>query len=313
MRTCVIGGHGFVGRHVVRALLSSGRDVLVLGRRRDRPDELPQAAAYASCDLIDRISLRHHLEGVGEIVSLAHATPPVLGSNDLLGDHVANLQPVLVLLEEAERLVSLRKLIVTSSGGTVYGVAGQSPITEDTSTAPVSPYGIIKLAIERYSLMFHLLKSLPVVVVRPSNVYGIGQRAFTGQGFIATAIGHVLQDDPIAVFGDGMTIRDYIHVDDVASGMLAALQMGKVGEIYNIGTSIGRSNLEIVGFLRQLAVADGIQLKVEQLPARGFDVPSNVLSYEKLFAQTGWSPKEHFEERVAEMWSAMKASFASNG
>lgn len=313
MRTCVIGGHGFVGRHVVRALLSSGRDVLILGRRRDRPDELPQAAAYASCDLVDRVSLRHHLEGVGEIVSLAHATPPVLGSNDLFGDHVANLQPVLVLLEEAERLVTLRKLIVTSSGGTVYGVAEDEPITEAAPTAPVSPYGITKLAIERYALMFHLLRSLPVAIVRPSNVYGVGQRAFTGQGFIATAIGHALRDEPIAIFGDGLTTRDYIHVNDVAAGIGAVLEMGSPGEAYNLGTSIGRSNLDILDFLRQLALADDLTLKVHQLPARGFDVPSNVLSYEKLFAQTGWSPKEQFEGRVAEMWSAMKASCASNG
>lgn len=313
MRTCVIGGHGFVGRYLVSALISAGRDVLVLGRRTERPAELAQPAAYVSCDLADRLSLRRHLHGVAEVISLAHATAPRLGVTDLLADHVANLQPALVLLEEAERIPALRKLIVTSSGGTVYGVADQLPITETAPTAPVSPYGITKLAIERYSLMFHLLGSLPVVVVRPANVYGVGQRAFTGQGFIATAIGHILRDEPISVFGDGQTIRDYIHVADVAAGMLAALQMGGNGEAYNLGTSVGRSNLEIIESLKKLAATDGRHVNFDLLQARGFDVPSNVLSYAKLHAHTGWKPQENFEERLAEMWASMKTAFASNG
>jgi UDP-glucose 4-epimerase len=223
------------------------------------------------------------------------------------------LQPALTLLEEAESLPGLRKLIVTSSGGTVYGVAAQMPISETAPTVPVSPYGIVKLSIERYSLMFHLLRSLPVVIVRPANAYGVGQQPFMGQGFIATAIGHILREEPISLFGNGQTIRDYIHVADVATGILSALQMGGNGESYNIGTSIGRSNLEIIESLKQLAAKEGRPVRVDLLPARGFDVPSNVLSYAKLHADTGWKPLESFEQRLAEMWVSMKTAFASDG
>lgn len=312
MRTCVIGGHGFIGRNLVECLISTGRDVLVLGRRLDRPAKLSRPAAYSPCDISDRSSLRSHLRGVNEVISLAHATTPKLGASDLFADHVSNLQPALILLEEAERLPDLRKLIVTSSGGTVYGMAVQTPISETAPTAPVSPYGIVKLSIERYSMMFHLLRSLPVVIVRPANVYGVGQRPFMGQGFIATAIGHILRDEPISVFGDGQTIRDYIHVADVATGILAALQMGGDGQTYNVGTSVGRSNLEIIESLKRLAGNDGRHVNVNLLSARGFDVPSNVLSYAKLHADSGWRPHENFEERLSEMWASMKTAFASN-
>ena len=312
MTTCVIGGHGFIGRNVVDCLISTGRDVLVLGRRLHRPVELSLSAAYVPCDISDRASLRRHLRGVNEIISLAHATTPKLGASDLFADNVSNLQPALVLLEEAESLPDLRKLVVTSSGGTVYGVAAQMPISETAPTAPVSPYGIVKLSIERYSLMSHLLRSLPVVIVRPANAYGVGQHPFMGQGFIATAIGHILREEPISIFGNGQTIRDYIHVADVATGILAALQMGANGESYNIGTSVGRSNLEIIESLKGLAANEGRHVSIDLLPARGFDVPSNVLSYAKLHADTGWKPLENFEERLAEMWASMKKSLASN-
>src|SRR5690606_21829759 len=119
--------------------------------------------------------------------------------------------------------------------------------------SPISPYGITKLVMERYALISYLTKQLPVTVVRPANAYGLGQRPFTGQGFIATAMGMILEKRPVTIFGARDSIRDYIHVRDVASGLVAALAHGHNGEIYNIGTAIGRSNTDVLQEISTLA------------------------------------------------------------
>ncbi len=124
--------------------------------------------------------------------------------------------------------VGVRRLLLVSSGGTVYGPPCTLPMAESHPTAPISPYGITKLTIDHYALMFHHTRGLPVVVVRPANAYGVQQRSRTGQGFLAAAIDAILSRREIEIFGDAGTIRDYIHVTDVASGILAALDFGEM-------------------------------------------------------------------------------------
>jgi UDP-glucose 4-epimerase len=130
--------------------------------------------------------------------------------------------------------------VLVSSGGTVYGVARSLPIAEDHPTEPISPYGITKLTIEKYAGMFGAASGLPIVIVRPGNAYGEGQHASTGQGFIATAMDAICRGEAVGVFGPIGTIRDYVHVADVASGIVAAWILGAAGETYNIGTGVGR-------------------------------------------------------------------------
>jgi Nucleoside-diphosphate-sugar epimerases len=307
MRTCVIGGGGFIGRHVADALIATGRDVLVLGRRAERPSGLPRQVGYRCCDAGDRAVLRAVLDGCGEIVYLAHASVPKVAVADPAREMHDNLAPLLNLLEEAQELPSLRKLLITSSGGTVYGIAGELPITESHPTSPISSYGITKLAIERYTLMYHLTKRLPSTVVRPANAYGTGQRPFTGQGFIATAMGMVLKRQPVTIFGTNDTVRDYIHVRDVASGLVAALTHGLDGEIYNIGTSVGRSNTDVLDEIRIIAESSGLVVEVRRVEPRDIDVPVNVLSYEKILGHTGWRPREPFEAGLSEMWDELNS------
>jgi UDP-glucose 4-epimerase len=184
----------------------------------------------------------------------------------------------------------------------VYGHARSLPIKEDHPTDPVSPYGITKLAVEKYALMYWKTSSLPVVCVRPGNGYGEGQRAFAGQGFIATAIASVLEQRELSLFGESGTIRDYIHVADLAHAIVAALDRGKAGECYNIGTGIGRSNREILEALARLCRPMGLEPIVRVLPARPFDVAANVLDSTKLRVDTEWSPMVSFEVGLTRTW-----------
>ena len=176
------------------------------------------------------------------------------------------------------------------------------PIQESHPTAPISPYGITKLTIEHYALMFHHTRDLPVVVVRPANAYGVNQRSRTGQGFLAAAIDAILSRRAIEIYGPSGTIRDYIHVTDVATGILAALNLGLDGEIYNLGTGVGASNLDVISLLRPLTQACGYPIQVNHLPSRRFDVEANVLDCQKLLSISGWSAQISIRQGFAEMW-----------
>lgn len=306
MHCCVIGGAGFIGVHLVRQLLDTGRTVTVLGRRPFPPDGFPAGAAYVPGGYGGHLTLRELLKSADEVIDLAYATVPQTSYADPVFDILANLPPAVGLFEEA-RSAGLRRMIIVSSGGTVYGHATHWPIVETAPTAPVSPYGITKLTIEKYALMFHRLHGLPVTIVRPANAYGVGQRPFTGQGFIATAMGSILKGDEVTVFGERGTIRDYVHVEDVAAGIVAALQSGEPGGIYNIGSGIGRDNLQVLEAIAPLAAAAGRTLCLRHLPARGFDVEANVLDCTRLQEVSDWRPRIDFGEGLESMWASIVA------
>jgi UDP-glucose 4-epimerase len=297
---CIIGGNGFIGSHVADIALSRGRRVTVIDKD-PRPERLSQEARYLCGDYGESSFMLKALQGVDEIIDLAYATVPKTSYDDPVGDIFANLPAAVRLLEVASQL-PITKIVVVSSGGTVYGSTRDIPISECQPTNPISPYGITKLAIEKYAMMYHQLKNLPVVCVRPANAFGERQRPFSGQGFIATAIAHILKQEEIILFGETGTIRDYIHVSDVASGIIAALDGGIAGSVYNIGTGIGRSNGDVLNIILPFALLAGLSPQVRVMPARGFDVPANVLDSTKLKLETDWEPSVTFETGIQRTW-----------
>lgn len=299
---CVIGGAGFIGSRVVEELVAQGRKVIVIGRKPIPPRALPPSVKYFSGNFGDTAFLAAALQGVDEIIDLAYASVPKTSYDDPVQDILLNLPPVVNLFEVASNL-SITKLIVVSSGGVIYGNATSIPITENHPTNPISPYGITKLAVEKYALAFNRTKSLPVVCVRPANAFGEGQMPFVGQGFVSTAIGSILTGKEITIFGDSGTVRDYIHVSDVARGIVAVLELGKTGTIYNIGSGVGRTNQDVLNAIYPLAKSAGLEPKVKILPPRSFDVPANILDSTKLTTETGWSAKVSFEAGIERTWA----------
>jgi UDP-glucose 4-epimerase len=304
MKCLIIGGAGFLGACVTRLLIESGREVCVLGRRPSPTRELPGQAAYIAGDLNDRVMLRKYLTNTSEVIDLAYTTVPKTSFDDPLNDILSNLPSGVTLLQEAAQSSSLKKMVVVSSGGTVYGKTNLLPIDETHPTNPISPYGITKLAMEKYAGMFALGVGLPVAIARPGNAYGEKQFAYTGQGFIATAIQSIIQGKKIDVFGKPGTIRDYLHISDVARGIIAILEYGNAGEAYNIGSGIGRNNLEVLDSIRPLAMQIGLNIELNFLPERTFDVPINILNSQKLRTISGWYPEIPFEEGIEKAWNS---------
>jgi UDP-glucose 4-epimerase len=309
LTTCVIGGAGFIGRAVVEELVKRGdRHILVVGRE-DAAPHLPGGVRYvqhppdASAELIAQT-----LSGVDEIVDLAYATVPGTSFQNPVNDILVNL-PEAVRLFELTAKLPLRKFVWISSGGTVYGPAQTMPIAETHPTHPISPYGITKLAIEKYAHMYYHFNKLPIVCVRPANAFGEGQRVYAGQGFIGTAIASLLDGRTISVFGQEGTIRDYLHVRDMATGIVAALVDGQPGEVYNLGSQTGYSNRQVLDLLLPWAHDQGLEPTVQILPERPFDVKENVLDITKLRTHTGWQPSASFEQALRQTWNWYVANY----
>ncbi len=289
--------------NVSRLLAESGRDVLIVGRGPSFAKELPRRTAYLQADYKDWTEFHRILADANELIDLAHSTVPKTSYENPAYDILSNLPFSVSLLQVASES-RLQKMIYMSSGGTVYGTAYYLPIDEVHPTRPISPYGITKLTIEKYAGMFAHSAGLPVVILRPGNAYGETQQAFTGQGFIATAIQSILLNRKVDVFGAQGTVRDYLHVSDIAQAVMAALNAGLPGEIYNIGSGIGRNNLDVLEIIQPLSEQSGYKVDVNFMPERRFDVPVNILDSHKFIELSGWYPKVDFIEGVRRVWDA---------
>lgn len=294
--TLVIGGAGYIGVHLVPQLIATGRRVTVLGRSALPRYELPDSAEYVVGDFGQLELLRSLLKTHQEVIHLAYATVPNTSFENPLADLLQNLPPTTQLFSEAADQET--KLVLVSSGGTIYGETIELPIRETHPTKPISPYGVTKLTLENYAYLYAATHGLKFVCVRPANAYGIGQKPFAGQGFVATAIASAMQGIPIKIFGQCGTIRDYLYVSDMASGIVSALQYGRLSESYNLGSGVGLSNLNVVEAIEPLMRKIGCVINVEHLPERVFDVKANVLDITKLQAHTGWKPKVKFNDGV---------------
>lgn len=306
-RSClVIGGGGYIGSFLVPLLIASGRFVTVLGRRAEPCTVLPEGACYVQGCFSDPVLIRRLLDEHHEVIHLAYATVPNTSFDNPLADLLENLPPTVQLFSEAATRGN--RLILVSSGGTVYGEAITLPITEEHPTRPISPYGVTKLTLEKYAFLYAKTHGLQVICLRPGNAYGEGQRPFMGQGFIATAIASAITGKPITVFGEQGGIRDYIHVADLASGILKALEYGEAGKTYNLGSGEGLSNMDIISYLRPLLAHQGYSIELSRQKARAFDVRANVLDSSSLRRITGWHSKIAFESGLERtlLWLASR-------
>lgn len=280
-------------------LLATGRRITVVGRKSAPQIELPAGTDYCRGDFGNRDTILPLLDQHAEVIHLAYATVPNTSFDNPLADLLQNLPATVQLFSE----VAARggRMVLVSSGGTVYGEAAKSLIQEDHPTHPISPYGVTKLTLEKYAHLYAVTHGLKVVCLRPANAFGVGQRPDAGQGFVAAAMSSCLRGQPIRVFGQRGTVRDYIYVSDIASGIVSALARGNLSETYNLGSGVGRSNVNVVEALTPLMQEIGCDVCVEHLPERVFDVQSNVLDSTRLKEHTNWEPQVDFIDGLTRM------------
>lgn len=287
MRIVLLGGTGFIGRHFA-SYCRVNADIVVVSRHTPMDiDRLP-GVRYIQGDCASQDFLRQAIQPDDQVVYLAYNSVPKTSFDDPLRDIQENL-PLAISLLSVLRDVPVKRLLYVSSGGTVYGPTdAAAPIAEDHPTHPISPYGITKLAVEKYCRMYARLFGIPVVIARPSNPYGPGQIPYRGQGFIATAVAKILQGDEMPVFGPHGTVRDYLYIDDLSAAMRVLLDSEpEPGAIFNIGSGVGLNNLQVLQAIAEAVGRDMSEVKLKFLPARHFDVAYNVLDSGRL-ETLGW-------------------------
>jgi UDP-glucose 4-epimerase len=295
----VIGGTGFLGRHLLRSLAKEDVRVKAYGRRRVT---YPEKVDYVYGDLLDRSRLRHALEGVDCVFHFAWTTVPQTSNEDPQADVQGNVVAGIGLLD-ACRDAGVRTVVFPSSGGTVYGaVGGDGVVTESHPTNPISSYGITKLAFEKYLALYRHMHGLDYRVLRISNAYGEGQQPDRPQGLIGVVLRRIAAGEPVHVWGDGTVVRDYIYAGDAIDCCLRAASTAlsdSSPRMFNVGTERGHSVSEV---LATIASVTGREPVVEYTPARDLDVPRSVLSSRLAEDVLGWQPRTTLADGVARTW-----------
>ncbi|HYG80941.1 MAG TPA: NAD-dependent epimerase/dehydratase family protein [Pyrinomonadaceae bacterium] len=302
----VLGGLGFMGSHISRALVRRGERVRIFDRLYAShalvADIEPQVEIVEG-DINRPVDVIEAVADAGTVIHLVHTTVPGSSMADPAFDITSNVAASAAWLARLSE-TSVRRILYFSSGGTVYGVPRAPLIDEEHPTDPISSYGITKLAIEKYVAMYGALSGVEHRILRPSNVYGEGQRLHIGQGVIGILADRALRGEPVEIWGTGESLRDYLHVEDLVAATLALADYDGPERVFNVSSGRGRSVLDIVRIVgHQL----GIKPELVFQPARGFDVPVNVLDPSRLHAATAWRAAVPLEEGVARTIDWIKA------
>jgi UDP-glucose 4-epimerase len=305
MHCLVLGGAGFMGSHIVDALVARGHMVRIFDLPNISTHNLKQsmdAVEILGGDFNNVNDISHALEEVDVVVHLVCTTLPGPSNENPAYDVESNVIGTLNLLKQAvEKRV--KKIIFASSGGTVYGIPRCVPIPEIHETNPVCSYGITKLAIEKYLALFHHLHNLDYTVLRLANPYGERQRIDSVQGAVAVFLGETLLRQPITIWGDGSAARDYFYISDLVDAFMTVIESDPPSKIYNIAAGRARSLNDILSVIRDVT---GLQPEVRYTPGRRLDVPVNCLDIQLAKKELGWQPEISWEEGIARTWAWLK-------
>ncbi len=250
---CVTGGAGFIGSHIAEALVAAGHQVLIVDDLSSgRKENVPQGAELAVLDVRSEEAARFLVDRKVETLVHHAAQMDVRRSvEDPVFDADVNLIGLLNILEAA-RGGSLRQVVFASTGGAIYGEQDTFPADESHPARPVSPYGVAKLASERYLFFYHCQYGIAATCLRYANVYGPRQNPHGEAGVVAIFSRRLLDGDQAVINGDGLQTRDYVYVDDVVRANLASL--GRPGfSIYNVGTGVETNVNDLYRHIAQAA------------------------------------------------------------
>lgn len=281
---CVTGGAGFIGSHVAEALMAAGHQVLIVDDLSSgRKENVPAGAELAILDVRSEEAGRLLVEREVEILVHHAAQMDVRRSvEDPVFDAEVNLLGLLNLLEAA-RGGRLQQVIFASTGGAIYGEQDSFPADEDHPARPVSPYGVAKLASERYLFFYHCQYGLAATCLRYANVYGPRQNPHGEAGVVAIFSRRLLDGDQAVINGDGLQTRDYVFVDDVVRANLAAV--GRTGfAIYNVGTGVETDVNVLYG---HIAKAAGIEAAPAHGPGMAGEQRRSCITSQRLLDEMG--------------------------
>jgi UDP-glucuronate 4-epimerase len=318
MRFLVTGGAGFIGSHVAETLVRRGEEVVIVddlnsfyspALKRANLESVGSAGPFLFCQAdirdemaIERIFLRNRPEVVIHLAARAGVRPsleePVLYQD-------TNVRGTVVMLEAARRFGAGKFLFASSSS--VYGIANRVPFREkDRTHAPVSPYAATKLAGEMHCHAWAHLYGLKAICLRFFTVYGPRQRPDLA---IRKFTEMIDRGDPVTVFGNGSSARDYTFIEDIVSGILAAIHYDSQFDVFNLGNS---EPVPLMSLIRAIELAVGKQARLKMLPEQAGDVPITYADISKARQLLGYEPKTGLAEGIRRFVTAHLENKAGN-
>lgn len=297
-RALVLGG-GFIGSNVACRLHDTGAHVRVLTRT--LPADLPARVHGHPQVIVGDASVRSELSelmpSTTHVIFAINSLMPGESDRDPQRDMHLMLSTLITTLDVLADHRDIT-LVLVSSGGTVYGRPELVPTPESAPTEPISAYGITRLTAEKFAQRHAMLHGAPVRIARVANVYGPGQTARRGQGFIAAALDHASAGTTMTLFGDGAVRRDFIHIADAARHLADYTLAAEAPSVMNIGSGRSASMSEVADIVRRVTARP---LRLEHTAARPFDVPEVQLDVSLM---TSLFPGESMplEEGIAETW-----------
>ncbi len=284
VKVLILGGCGFIGRHVVDALGEDGISLVVFDINADpglsKPGCVFVQGKFSEPTQLETVIGQHDITHVAHLVS---TTLPKSSNENKPYDLSSNVIQTLHLLDICVKH-QVQKILFMSSGGTIYGAPRCVPVAEDHPNDPICSYGISKLTIEKYLFLYRHLHGLNYIALRAANPYGPGQNPFSGQGVIANFVHKMHSQKPLEVWGDGSTVRDYFHARDLANLTKIALFSQENG-VFNAGSGVGVSINELIKMLETVVEQPAKVIYKEQ---RGLDVPAIVLDCSAAERKFGW-------------------------
>lgn len=248
-KALVTGGAGFIGSHLSHALLKRGLELVIVDNlSTGKRENVPVGAEFIEGDILDLNLIEKLIPEINIIFHEAARVSVRSSVKDFYQDAQNNVMGTLNLLQ-ACRKSKVKKFIYASSMAVYADSLEPLPIKETYFTEPISPYGIAKLASEKYCLMITKELGIECVVLRYFNTYGIGQTFTPYVGVITIFINKLLAGETPTIFGSGKQCRDFVHVEDVVHATLQAMDYNGPSEIFNVGTGMGISVKELFSLL----------------------------------------------------------------
>ena len=298
----IMGGTGFLGAEITSAFLSAGSHVTAVARHPTptRRRELLANASLSLGEVEDPFFLDPLLDEADHVVYAVGCPLPAESINTPI-ETVFKTLPGLIAVLGGLRSRPGTRFTFLSSGGTVYGNRAKPPFRETAPTDPITPYGIMKLAAEKYISMYDELHGIPTCAVRISNGYGPLQPTERGQGLVAAFLTAARANNPVRIFGDGSIVRDYVFVKDVAQAIVDLSRLSSVPKVVNVGAGVGHTINEVLSLVQAVT---GRTLSVERTPQRRLDVQDVVLDVDLLSSLIDWRPCS-LEQGLPPTWEAI--------